>query len=210
MSERKEHPVQDDRREYFRVDDSIRLSISPVPDTQTDALWELLEQKVAGGFAVLSSLAGISAEMAISMRRIENDDPDIAAYLKALDRKIELLGRAFIVQEHELMDEPAHPVNLSAGGMGVLVNDRYEPGQVVEIKMLLFPSLTGIVMYASVVDCSPLEEKEGGEYRYRLRLEFTHMREQDRDLLIRHVLRCQSNELRKRAPAYRDEGKGEP
>jgi hypothetical protein len=210
MTEQKERPVEDDRREYFRVNDAIRLNISLVPEELTDSLWELLEQKVAGGFAVMSSLSGISAEMAISMRRIESNDPDIAAYLKALDRKIDMLGRAFIVQEHELMDEPAHPVSLSAGGMGVLVNDEYRPGQILEIKMLLFPSLTGVVMYAAVVECTPLGEEEREDYRYRLRLEFTHLREQDRDLLIRHVLRRQSNELRNKDPAHPGDGKDEP
>jgi c-di-GMP-binding flagellar brake protein YcgR len=206
MTGPEEKPVQEDRREYFRVNDAVRLSISPVPDDQIGSLWQRLEEKVAGGFAVMSSLAGISAEMAISMRRIENADPDIAAYLRALDRKVELLGRAFVVQEHELMEEPAHPVNLSAGGMCALVNEQYQPGQTLEVKMLLYPSLTGVVMYAAVVDCTPVGDEEHQEYRYRLRLEFTHMREQDRDLLIRHVLRCQGNELRKKDPVPRDEG----
>ncbi len=205
MSNGDKKAVQDDRREYFRVDDSVRLSITPVPDDQLDSLFERLEQNIAGGFTVMSSLAAISGEMAISMRRIENSDPDVAAYLKALDRKIEALGRAFIAQESALVEEPARPVNLSAGGMGMLVNECYEPGQVLEIKMLLFPSFTGVLMYGEVVECSPNESAGEDGYHYSLRLAFTHLREQDRDLLIRHVLRCQSQELRQHAHDERGE-----
>jgi len=197
-------PSDQDRREYFRVNDAVRLTLRKVANDEMPGLLQRLDHNITGNFTVMSSLAAISAEMAASMRRIENGNPDIAAYLKALDRKIETLGRAFIASDSELMAEEAHAVNLSAGGMGTLVNDAYEPGQVVEIKMLLFPSFTGVLTYGTVVDCVPIDAQESREdYGYRMRIEFTHMREQDRDLVIRHVLRCQSNELRKKDPAHR-------
>jgi hypothetical protein len=199
--------TKDDRREFFRVNDAVRLTIRKVAEQELPALLECLEQNITGNFTILSSLSAISAEMAASMRRIEINEPDVAAYLKALDRKIEVLGRALIASESELIVEEAHPVNLSAGGMGMLVGEEYQAGQSVEIKMLLFPSFTGVLIYGTVIDCSPLapEETKDG-YSYRMRIEFTHMREQDRDLVIRHVLRCQSNELRRRDPAHRVDG----
>lgn len=63
--------------------------------------------------------------------------------------------------------------------------------------MLLFPSFTGLMIYASVVECRPAtpQELEDG-YQHLARIEFTHIREQDRELLIRHPLRRQSNQLR--------------
>lgn len=196
----------DDRREYFRVNDSVRLHIRKIPEEQLVDLLERLEQNVSGNFTVMSSLAAISSEMAVSMRRIENNDPDVAAYLKALDRKIDVLGKAFIASESDLIAEQAHAVSLSAGGMGMLVNECYQPGDPVEIKMLLFPSFTGVLTYGKVVDCVAAQspaELPGAGYSHDLRIEFTHMREQDRDILIRHVLRCQSTELRKKDPAHR-------
>lgn len=194
----------DDRREYFRVNDAVRLTIRSVSEEELPALLECLDQNITGNFTIMSSLSAISAEMAASMRRIEINQPDVAAYLKALDRKIAVLGRALIASENELVMEEAHPVNLSAGGMGVLVNEKYQSGQPVEIKMLLFPSFTGVLTYGTVIDSTPLAPEEAKEgYSYRVRIEFTHMREQDRDLVIRHVLRCQSNELRKKDPAHR-------
>jgi len=200
MTEHEQRPPQRDRREYFRIDDSIRVNISPVPDDQLDRLEELLRQKANGAFTVMSSLAAISTEMAVNMRHIETSEPDIAAYLKALDRKIEVLGRAFVMQESDLVKQQVRPVNLSAGGMSMLTNEAYRPGQVMEIDMLLFPSLAGLVMYGAVIDCCRVEagDVEPG-YAWRTRLAFTCLREQDRDLLIKHILRCESNALRKRS-----------
>lgn len=204
MSEQGQNP--DDRREYFRVEDAVRLSIRKVESSDLEDLLERLEHNITGSFTLMSSLAAISAEMAVSMRRIENSEPDVAAYLKALDRKIEVLGRAFIAQDSELTEQQAHPVNLSAGGMALLVDQDYPKGSVVEIKMLLFPSFTGVLTYGTVVASGSLSapEQEAG-YTHSMRVEFTHMREADRDILIRHVLRCQSMELRKKDPAHNPE-----
>ncbi len=197
MHRNEDKQTVNERREYFRVDDAVRLSLRPVPPEQAQNLSELLDRNLADSFTIMSSLAAVTAEMVVNMRRIENSDPDVAAYLKALDRKIEILGRAFIACESELVEQPAHPVNLSAGGMAALVNECYQPGQVVEIRMLLFPSFTGVLMYGTVVACDPVKEDDAGAgYSHRVRMAFTHMREQDRDIIIRHVLRCQSQALR--------------
>lgn len=202
MREQDKSAQRSERRAYFRIDDAVRLSLRPVPPEELGRLKERLEENLVNSFTVMSSLAAISGEMVVNLRRIENSDPDVAAYLKALDRKIEILGQALTATDNELMEQPAHPVNLSAGGMSVLVNERYEPGQILEIRMLLFPSFTGVFMFGDVIDCEPVTEPDRDSgYGYRMRISFTHMREQDRDLIIRHVLRCQSNQLRRRSPS---------
>jgi len=196
MSEQAKGPQAADRREYFRVNDSIRVGMRVVPDDQVNRLEELLEEANASGFTVMASMAGINAELAISMRRIEQSDPDVATYLKALDRKIDILGRALTAQVAQLTGEEAHPVNLSAGGLGMRSEQQFLPGQTLEVRMLLFPSLTGVVAFAEVVECEPIAGD--ATLGFNLRLVFTHLREQDRDILIRHALRCQSNALRQR------------
>lgn len=194
MSERTTGPQAADRREYFRVNDSIRVGMRVVPDDRVDRVEELLQEANASGFTVMASMAGINAELAISMRRIEQSDPDVATYLKALDNKIDILGRALTAQVSRLTGEEATPVNLSAGGLGMRSEECYTQGQTLEVRMLLFPSLTGVVAFAKVVECEPAPADAGGGFK--LRLAFTHLREQDRDILIRHALRCQSNALR--------------
>ena len=62
--------------------------------------------------------------------------------------------------------------------------------------MLLMPSFTGILTYGTVVECEPVEDEE--DYGYCLRVGFSHMRDVDRDALIRHLLRRQAESLRKR------------
>lgn len=183
----------DDRRSFFRVDDTVRLSLRAVSEDEIGKRLDRLEQDLAGNFAVMSSLAAITAQMAVGLRRIESRDPDLAAYLRAIDQKIEVIGRAFLAQEPEIAAEKAVAVNLSAGGMSVTGEQCFETGQLVEIRLLLFPSFTGLLLYGTVVECTDVPDGQG---RKLVRVEFTHIREQDRELLIRHLLRRQSAQLR--------------
>ena len=186
-----------DRRNYFRIDDTVRLSLRRVPPEELESRFEQLDHDLVGNFTVMSSLAAITAQMTMGLRRIENRDPDLAAYLRAIDQKIEVIGRAFITQEPEFHAEHAVPANLSAGGMCVGVDEAYEPGAALEIRMLLFPSFTGLMVYGSVIDSEPApKDDESQRFAHLTRIEFTHIRESDRELLIRHLLRRQSLQLR--------------
>jgi hypothetical protein len=191
----------DDRRNFFRVDDTIRLSLKRVPEDEFEERVERLDHDLAGNFTVMSSLAAITAQMTIGLRRIENRDPDLAAYLRAIDQKIEVIGRAFIAEESDEIAKHAVPVNLSAGGMCVGSHEAFAPGSRVEIRMLLFPSFTGLMIYGTVIDSAAPKVDDGQEvqrFEQLVRVEFTHIREQDRELLIRHLLRRQSDQLRER------------
>ena len=186
-----------DRRTYFRIDDNMRLSVRRVPPGELEARLDRLEHDLAGNFTVMSSLAAITSQMAMGLRRIENRDPDLAAYLRAIDQKIEVIGRAFIAEEPEMAAQQAAPANLSAGGICAGVEELYEKGEPVEVRMLLFPSFTGLMIYGTVIECSERPEGDpGGTFRHLARISFTHIREQDRELLIRHLLRRQSAQLR--------------
>lgn len=198
-----------DRRQFFRIDDTVRMQIQPLSPQAMKAGIANLEQGFDGNFTVMSSLASVTSQMAASMRRIESRDPDVAAYLKALDQKIEILGRAFLAQESELVAVEDRPVNLSAGGMSVRVDDPMEPGQGLEIRMLLYPSFTGLLSFGEVVECTPMTPADNEGRAYQLRVEFVHMREQDREVLIRHVLRRQSALLRARREAGQDDPAGD-
>lgn len=197
MSEKKPEATGAERRTYFRIDDHVRLSIRRVPAGELAARLDRLEHDLGGNFTVMSSLAAITSQMATGLRRIENRDPDLAAYLRAIDQKIEVIGRAFIAQEPDMAVEKAVPANLSAGGICAGVDELYEKGDSVEVRMLLFPSFTGLMIYGTVIECIATEEvAKASDVRYLARIEFTHIREQDRELLIRHLLRRQSVLLR--------------
>jgi len=186
-----------ERRDYFRIVDTISLKYQPVAADSLDQKLERLESGQDTDFTVMSSLALVTQEMAGVLRKIETRSPDVARYLSALDRKIDLLGRALLAQASDLSEQPARPVNISASGMSFFSADPLAVGSMLELKLLLLPSFAGVLTYSEVVSCEqkdPRSENAG----YRVRVNFTHLREADKDVLIKHVLHRQGEILRLR------------
>ncbi|MGD8932828.1 MAG: PilZ domain-containing protein [Chromatiales bacterium] len=195
MSLETESNSRDERREFFRIDDSIlvnwRLIGAPELSDGNTGLENMPEQS----FTIITRLQAVSRHLAGSLHRIEQRDPDVADYLKALDEKITLLAQNFMEEEVGITAQVARSVNLSAGGLALDSSQRLQVGDQVEIKLLLLPSYTGVVALGEVIRIT--EGTETSDHPYRLHINFTHIQESDRDALIGHILRRQGEMLRR-------------
>lgn len=82
-------------------------------------------------------------------------------------------------------------VNLSGGGIGVVVNVLYNPAEVLSLTLLL-PDHVIFKSYIEVLRLEPIPYPSG---TYRLHARFVKMSTKDRELLIRHVMRFQRERL---------------
>jgi hypothetical protein len=195
MSREEQGNMSDERREFFRIDDSIQVSYRQV---EADAVPTNIDERLQNDrFSVMTRMQAISQHLSAPLHRIEQRDPDVADYLKALDEKINLLGQSFLAEEKELIGEPPRSVNLSAGGLAMDVAEEMAVGELVEIKLLLLPSYTGVLAYGEVVGAEAMQQPQEG-YTHHLRINFTLIRPSDQDALIRHILRRQGEMLRER------------
>ncbi|MCU0767382.1 MAG: PilZ domain-containing protein [Gammaproteobacteria bacterium] len=194
--------AEGNRRRFFRIDDAVRFAYRPLAPDELAAGVARLNEGLGGPYALMASLAAVSQRMSVSLRRIEQKSNDVAQYLKALDRKIDTVARTLLLQSSDLAARPPEPVNLSAGGLAVPVQTGLPPGTPVEIRLLLLPSLAGILAYGAVVECTtPAEQGDFPAGSRVMRIDFTHIRDEDRDLLIRHMLRRQGESLRRQRAA---------
>jgi hypothetical protein len=189
-------PVENERRGYFRIEDCLSLNYHEVPAAELPQRLEQMEQEMDSNFTVMSGLASISQQMTGVFHRIQAESPDIAHYLKSLDQKVDLLGRALLSGGGTHTAESSRPVNLSVSGMAFRSSESLKVGAVLELRLLLFPSLTGFLTFGKVVGCDELEPEES-EYSHLIRITFTHMRESDRDVLARHIVQRQTSQLQK-------------
>ncbi|MCP3664122.1 MAG: PilZ domain-containing protein [Gammaproteobacteria bacterium] len=187
----------DERRRYFRIEDSIRLGYQPIDKVELAARQERLGNGDESEFNLMSGIQDISQQTSGLLHKVEARYPDIANYLKAMERKIDMLGRALMAQNTDLSTKSAQAVNISASGIAFLAPDAFEKGDWLELRLMLLPSFTGILSLVEVVACKPEPVPEGEAPCYNLRVDFSYMREGDRDLLIRHVLRRQGEILRR-------------
>jgi len=188
--------MKDERREFFRIDDTIQVSYREIDRQELPV--SLDDQRMQHDrFTVMTRLQTISQHLSAPLHRIEQRDPDVADYLRALDEKINLLGQSFLSEERELLGQPSLSVNLSAGGLAMDVSKPLTLGALVEIKLLLLPSYTGVIAYGEVVGVEPSTEGNA-DYPHHVRINFTLIRNSDQDALIRHIMRRQGEMLRQR------------
>ena len=82
-------------------------------------------------------------------------------------------------------------VNLSGGGVGVTVIERYTPGEVLSLTLLL-PEQVPFRSSIEVLGLDPLPVPGGA---HRLHARFVRMTSQNRELLIRYIVRFQRDHL---------------
>jgi hypothetical protein len=187
-----------DRREYFRIDDSIQVSFREVdPEELGSHLEALGEESHSDQFTVASQIISMRHESGALLRKISEHSPDIGAYLASMDRRLEILARAFSANKGTVDQQPVKTCNISASGLALHVNEPVKEGVYLEMRLLLMPSYTGLLVYGEVVSCQRQRHSEGEE-DFLIRVNFSHIRESDRDLLIKHVIQRQGELLRLR------------
>lgn len=185
-----------ERRRYFRIDDEIVLMYRSLAQAELpDA--EQFQSQFVDRFSLTSTLEYLTQQSQAQLRLIQRDYPQVAKYFEALERKIEVLAQAFMVNSN-MADRPTCQVNLSASGIAFDTEELLVEGQCLELKMVVPPALVGIMTFGKVIYC---RQQRGG--RYRVGVDFFSLRDQDREFLIRHVVKRQLNLLReqRRSPS---------
>lgn len=193
----------DDRRRFFRIEDSVIFRYKVIPMDELPGRVTRLENGLPDQFTVTSDLAAIGQTMHAKLKRIEAKSPEVAAFLGALDEKINMLARAFLAQETEMAEQPACEVNISAAGMAFRAHNDLALGSMLELKIVLFPSYTGILTFGEVIRCV-YDPDTDAEFPYDVAVDFAFIRDDDRDLLIKHVLGRQMDQLREKRLSDRD------
>ena len=179
-----------ERRRFFRVDDEVALTIAPWRDEY-------------GGNNVPHDSPDLQAEYQASlelqlrqaMMDIRAKHPDVAAALDLLNQKINLLHHD---QQAERVTPILKPVSLSACGIALTWPVSYAVGERLQLFLFLQPLHQLIQSNAYVIES--IEMPDYSEHdRYLLRLDFENLSAQYQELLIQHVVRRQSVQLRKRS-----------
>jgi hypothetical protein len=184
----------EERRRYFRIDDEINLFYKKV-DEKVLSETSYISESILSNCSLATALKMASQETALLMYRIEKNHPDIADYLKMLETKIDLLSQAITINTVEFQESSTRNANISAAGIAFDSEESLEVGQYLEIKMLLVNCMAVIVVYGIVVYSKPNEDRDK-HFPFTVGVDYINMKEQDRELLIRHVVKRQLQQIR--------------
>ncbi|WP_456417482.1 PilZ domain-containing protein [Thiolapillus sp.] len=196
MESKCKEPVE--RRCFVRVDDNVVLKYRKASSLELQAGKENLPAS-ARSFTIKAQFAAIDQKFRPVRSILEQHAGELASYLKAIDKKLDLLADMAFEMDHDLSKLPTQKVSLSAGGTSFLAQKPLELGTLLELWLLLLPSNTGIITYATVVYCKRSNDGDDSHYPYKIGVEFKNIREEDADLITCHVLRKEADDRRKRS-----------
>lgn len=187
--------LSEERRHFFRINDSVNLSYRFVDEQQTKYPIQS-SVNLLDNCSLSSALELIAEESAAVYNKLEKIHSDFADYLKLLDIKIDLIAQAVLaLSSNEVSENETRNANISVSGLGFECNEHLTVGQHLEIKMLLVHSTIVITTYAKVIHCSKNPDTSSN-YHYFVGLDYVNMKESDRDLLSKHVAKKQLQQIR--------------
>ncbi|MBT2373332.1 PilZ domain-containing protein [Pseudomonas fluorescens] len=178
---------EEDRREYYRIEDMIALEISPLSGPEAASKEVLLDDSPL--FNLLSELHLSEFESQHLLRQIGERDRTLAAFLKVQNKRIDLLSQ---IMAQSLLGEigTPQPVIISEGGIEFQHPSALAPDSQLAVKLVLMPQALGLLLRAKVTHC---DAKSGG---FEVGTEFEAMTDAQRQLLARYILQKQAQERR--------------
>jgi len=192
----------ENQRRYVRLETSIGLNWSLLNSDDREQIASDFESR-SRRTGLLSELSHRSELLAPRLRKINNENPDIASYLGFLETMIENLAMQLDTSIESQAFDYHESVSISAVGMEFSSSQRCEPGALIEIVVELHPSPFRIMVIGEVVRCESLPEADGNKgdssesSKWHVAVDYVHIRDADQELLIRHLHRLQMEELQR-------------
>ena len=182
----------DDRRQYYRIDDSAIFSYH-VLQKETNKELSSADKKVSTAFEMIELFGQMNQQMSASLGRISDHSADVATYLKGLDNKIELLAQMYLFKDKQTSLEPHRQINLGAGGLAFGSDEKLKQGTLIAMDMILSTDLLCLHLTGRVIQIS---NETNGDFPYRISVGFVDITDIEVDKIIKHIMRLQSEQLR--------------
>lgn len=172
-----------ERRRYYRIEDEVMVSLTPIAASEIDAHLEDFWSNEDANSVRNDYNYQISQHIA-DRRVIEKKMPELGRYLSVLEKQIDWLTQRLSADNTEdLLTRKTS--NLSAQGISYHADKAPQQGDMVEFKLKLLPSGLRLVIIARVVLVETDSSQNRGEYK--ISLDFEHLHEADREILIKHI-----------------------
>lgn len=186
---------ESNRRKYLRINDRVSLHFQPLSENDAIEAASNFETRRME-FSLKNHLVHGREQHMPQMRVIEKRHPDIANYLKFLEKQIESLSSRLIDQDHCLSVDDRYEVNLSAEGIRFYMPEQFEAGAIAEIAMMVYPSQASMYALGEIIRSEKVEDDENSETLWRTAIHFSSLHEEDREMLIKHIHQLQLKEIR--------------
>lgn len=174
--------MSQERRRFYRIEDIVELRAEVVDEEQVnkklEKFWD--EQHL---FSMKNDFNYKLEQHQADLKVIKTKMPELGRYLGVLQEQLNILTDKLLADEDKFT-ELEKRVNISAQGISFYSNEAVALGDIVELHLKLLPGRQRIVSFAKVINCEPSDDDDGN---YKISLDFEHIHEADREVLVKHV-----------------------
>jgi len=184
----------DEFKQYFQIEEAIKVNIEAVKPEQVPANTLVLEQRIPALFLLANEVNELEQTALRPLRQLSDVADELAVFLKAQSRKIDLIMSHILSTEHDTDDKL---LTYSYGGGGLIINtsESYPIAQDFCCKIFLDYDAAAVYCFAQMID----SQKDDETNTYQHTLLFTQIRSSDQELLVRASLHAQSRLLKLKA-----------
>lgn len=180
--------LNDERRQFFRVDDEAEISFKVMSNDETD---DWIDSRAKADHERKSQLEN---EILTTLAKLKGSQPELARLLSLINQKMNTLNFELHREDsHELTlidEDPLSSINLSACGISFVSDKQVIEEQVLLLQMRLLPSNSKVTLLGKVIDTEP-----GPSHNKQIvRIAFEDIDSATQDLLIQHLFQVQVRE----------------
>ena len=178
--------MSNERRRYFRIEDTISFTVSMVDPNELQSLidnfWDYQPVCTVG-----HQLDPQLEQQLADFKVIEEKMPELARYLTVLQAQIENITTKVLPGQTSSYD--TQKVNISGQGMSYISDQKLTTDDTVKLCLELLSTGQGITIFAQVVSVDQISEQTPVQIskQYRTSLNFTHIYESDQALLVKRI-----------------------
>ncbi len=181
--------MNDERRRYFRISDTVGISYHVIEGVDEGSPNKTKEVATD----VLDLVSRQDQQIEKLLIEVGESHPKVAELVTVFNQKLERIVSQLVI-ESRLVGRLAHRVkeaNLSACGLAFHNDEKLSEGTRLKMELMLYPEEKSITVNGIVVGC----DAEGPEWY--LRVDFYGLSENMQELMIQHVVKSQSQQLKK-------------
>lgn len=189
-------------QEYYSIQQSIPINVLPLPPEQPLPDWDAFLQEIPEVFRLATDFQSSEHAMTSALRHLGDFAELVMQLLQAQNSKLNLL-LGYILRNEDQADTRQSTKAFGGGGVRYLMAEetaaekKLHIGQYVQLKVFLpaFSHSAAAALY-TYAEVAHIETTPEGE---EITLAFSHIRDEDREVIVRASLHAQSQLLKKRA-----------
>jgi len=187
--------------EFFSIEHSIPINILPLADDISPPEPIQFEKEIPAPFLIASEHSSLEATSLRNLRTLNDNNQDLINILTLQSKKIDMLMGYLLA----LQDEPNlrhNTTEFGASGFSYECNNPPAQGGHLQIKLFLHDESCAVYCYGQAQSSSQLANGQ-----FLVKVAYTLIREQDREILVRATLHLQSQLLKLRSEQLLEKSK---